>query len=133
VREERFVEHTLQTAIQAAIDVTGHIVSDERLGEPRTNREMFDLLARRVALGGLDSLALLALVGAAAATGERVFLLLVPAWVQIALARMFWSSVRAAVDLRARGQCASALRARLHRLLPPIDQAWAGSSWRTRS
>lgn len=47
-----------------------------------------------VALGGVDSLALLALVGAAAATGERVFLLLVPAWVQVALARMFWKSVR---------------------------------------
>ena len=38
VREERFVEHTLQIAIQAALDVASHIVSDERLGEPRTNR-----------------------------------------------------------------------------------------------
>lgn len=47
-----------------------------------------------VAIGGVDSLALLLLVGAAAATGERVFLLLVPAWVQLALARMFWRSVR---------------------------------------
>jgi uncharacterized membrane protein len=47
-----------------------------------------------VAVGGVDSLALLLLVGAAAATGERVFLLLVPAWVQLALARMFWRSVR---------------------------------------
>jgi hypothetical protein len=33
VREERFVEHTLQLAIQAALDVASHIVSDERLGE----------------------------------------------------------------------------------------------------
>jgi len=47
VREERFVEHTLQIAIQAALDVASHIVSDERLGEPRTNRELFDLLERR--------------------------------------------------------------------------------------
>lgn len=46
VREERFVEHTLQLAIQAALDVASHIVSDERLGEPRTNRELFDLLER---------------------------------------------------------------------------------------
>ncbi len=46
VREERFVEHTLQIAIQAAQDVASHIVSDERLGEPSTNRELFDLLAR---------------------------------------------------------------------------------------
>jgi uncharacterized protein YutE (UPF0331/DUF86 family) len=46
VREERFVEHTLQLAIQAALDVASHIVSDEALGEPATNRELFDLLAR---------------------------------------------------------------------------------------
>jgi uncharacterized protein YutE (UPF0331/DUF86 family) len=46
VREERFVEHTLQIAVQAALDVASHIVSDERLGEPRTNRELFDLLER---------------------------------------------------------------------------------------
>lgn len=46
VREQRFVEHTLQIAIQAALDAASHIVSDERLGEPRTNRELFKLLAR---------------------------------------------------------------------------------------
>jgi uncharacterized protein YutE (UPF0331/DUF86 family) len=46
VRELRFVEHTLQIAIQAALDVASHIVSDHRLGEPRTNRELFDLLGR---------------------------------------------------------------------------------------
>jgi uncharacterized protein YutE (UPF0331/DUF86 family) len=45
IRERRFVEHTLQIAIQAALDVASHVVSDERLGEPRTNRELFDLLA----------------------------------------------------------------------------------------
>ena len=44
LRERRFVEHTLQIAIQAALDVASHIVSDERLGEPRTNRDLFDLL-----------------------------------------------------------------------------------------
>ena len=46
VREERFVEHTLQIAIQAALDVAAHIVADELLGEPRTNRELFDLMER---------------------------------------------------------------------------------------
>jgi len=44
VRERRFVEHTLQVAIQAALDVASHIVSDERLGEPATNRDLFSLL-----------------------------------------------------------------------------------------
>lgn len=46
IREERFVIHTLQLAAQAAIDVASHIVSDERLGEPRTNAELFELLHR---------------------------------------------------------------------------------------
>jgi uncharacterized protein YutE (UPF0331/DUF86 family) len=46
IREQRFIEHTLQVAIQAALDVASHIVSDERLGEPETNRELFDLLVR---------------------------------------------------------------------------------------
>jgi uncharacterized protein YutE (UPF0331/DUF86 family) len=46
VREERFVEHTLQIAIQAALDVASHVVSDDRLGEPESNRELFDLLVR---------------------------------------------------------------------------------------
>jgi uncharacterized protein YutE (UPF0331/DUF86 family) len=44
--QERFAEHTLQVAIQAALDVASHIVSDERLGEPRTPRELMDLLER---------------------------------------------------------------------------------------
>jgi uncharacterized protein YutE (UPF0331/DUF86 family) len=46
VREERFVEHTLQLTVQAAIDVASHIVADERLGEPLTNQELFLLLAK---------------------------------------------------------------------------------------
>jgi uncharacterized protein YutE (UPF0331/DUF86 family) len=45
-KEERFVEHTLQIAIQGALDVALHIVADERLGEPETNRDLFRLLAR---------------------------------------------------------------------------------------
>jgi uncharacterized protein YutE (UPF0331/DUF86 family) len=46
VREQRFVEHTLQIAIQAALDAASHVVSDKRLGEPGSNRELFALLAR---------------------------------------------------------------------------------------
>ena len=46
LREERFVEHTLQIAVQAALDVASHIASDERWGEPRTNQELFELFAR---------------------------------------------------------------------------------------
>lgn len=44
IREERFVEHTLQLAVQAILDVASHIVSDDRLGEPKTNYDLFDLL-----------------------------------------------------------------------------------------
>ncbi|MGH8595900.1 MAG: type VII toxin-antitoxin system HepT family RNase toxin [Gammaproteobacteria bacterium] len=46
IREERFVAHTLQMAAQAALDVASHIVSDQRLGEPQTNRELFALLEK---------------------------------------------------------------------------------------
>ena len=46
IREERFVVHTLQLASQAALDVASHIVADERLGEPRTNAQLFELLCR---------------------------------------------------------------------------------------
>ena len=58
VREARFIEHTLQLAIQAALDVASHIVSARRLGEPETNRALFDLLGREglVASALADSL-----------------------------------------------------------------------------
>lgn len=46
LRELRFVEHTIQIAVQAALDVASHIVSDDRLGEPTSNGALFDLLAR---------------------------------------------------------------------------------------
>ncbi len=45
IREERFIEHTLQLAIQAVLDVAAHVVAEQRLGEPATNRELFDKLA----------------------------------------------------------------------------------------
>jgi uncharacterized protein YutE (UPF0331/DUF86 family) len=46
LKEERFAAHTLQIAVQAALDAASHIVSDDRLGEPETNRQLFDLLVR---------------------------------------------------------------------------------------
>jgi uncharacterized protein YutE (UPF0331/DUF86 family) len=46
LKEQRFVCHTLQLALQAVLDVASHIVSDERLGEPASLRELFELLAR---------------------------------------------------------------------------------------
>lgn len=46
LRERRFVEHTLQLATQVTLDVASHVVSDEALGEPATNRDLFNLLAR---------------------------------------------------------------------------------------
>ncbi|MHC4974329.1 MAG: type VII toxin-antitoxin system HepT family RNase toxin [Planctomycetota bacterium] len=46
IREQRFTLHTLQLAAQAALDVASHIVSDDRLGEPETSRDLFGLLAR---------------------------------------------------------------------------------------
>jgi uncharacterized protein YutE (UPF0331/DUF86 family) len=44
IREQRFIAYTLQIAIQAALDIASHIVSDRRLGEPHTNQELFALL-----------------------------------------------------------------------------------------
>ena len=46
LREFRFEVYTLQISIQAALDVAAHIVAGERLGEPRTNRQLFELLVR---------------------------------------------------------------------------------------
>lgn len=43
---ERFVERTLQLAIQAIIDLASHIVADDQLGDPSTTHELLDLLAR---------------------------------------------------------------------------------------
>lgn len=46
LRELRFEAYTLQISIQAALDVAAHIVSGARMGEPRTNRQLFELLVR---------------------------------------------------------------------------------------
>ena len=51
-------------------------------------------LPRDLSLGWLDSAAFVGLPLAAALTGERVFLLLIPAWLYAALARIFAASLR---------------------------------------
>jgi uncharacterized membrane protein len=51
-------------------------------------------IPHELALERSDSLALIALVASAALTGERLFLLLVPAWLQLALFRVFRRSLR---------------------------------------
>jgi uncharacterized protein YutE (UPF0331/DUF86 family) len=43
---QRFAEHTLQIAIQAAVDVAAHIVADDHLGDVASNHALFDLIAR---------------------------------------------------------------------------------------
>lgn len=63
VREARFVQYTLQVAIQAALDVASHIVSAKRLGEPETNRALFDLLRRDGIIAGTMADTLYAMAG----------------------------------------------------------------------
>jgi uncharacterized membrane protein len=55
---------------------------------------MRSAVPRELALERIDSIALIALVAAAALTGERLFLLLVPAWIQFAVFRLFRRSLR---------------------------------------
>lgn len=64
IKEQRFILHTLQLAMQSALDIASHIVSDEWLGEPEKNQDLFLLLARggwiepdlAVALGGMSGM-----------------------------------------------------------------------------
>ena len=63
IREARFVEHTLQIAIQAALDVASHIVSDARLGEPESSRDLFRLIEGRGWLSSELSSTLQAMTG----------------------------------------------------------------------
>jgi uncharacterized protein YutE (UPF0331/DUF86 family) len=38
------LDQQLAEVLRAALDVASHIVSDERLGEPESNRQLFELL-----------------------------------------------------------------------------------------
>lgn len=44
LKEQRFILMTLQLAIQGVLDTASHIVSDDKLGEPEHNRDLFRLL-----------------------------------------------------------------------------------------
>lgn len=46
IREDGFIKYTLQTGIQAAMDVAAHVAADDYLGEPAAARDLFMLLAR---------------------------------------------------------------------------------------
>jgi uncharacterized protein YutE (UPF0331/DUF86 family) len=46
VVEQGFVEHTLQIAIQSALDAAAHVIVDERLGEPESRQSYFEILVR---------------------------------------------------------------------------------------
>lgn len=63
IKERRFIEHTLQICIQATQDVASHIVSDEKLGEPATNLELFTFLSRAGWLDERLAMAMRAAVG----------------------------------------------------------------------
>lgn len=63
LRERRFIEHTLQIAIQVVLDVASHIVSDDRLGEPETNAQLFDRLADAGWISGAQRRTLGAMAG----------------------------------------------------------------------
>lgn len=63
VKERRFVEHTLQICVQAVQDIASHVVSDQRLGEPGSNLELFALLARAGWITASTALVLRAAIG----------------------------------------------------------------------
>jgi len=44
--QRKFVLKSLQDAVQAALDAASHVVSEEHLGEPVSNRDVFLKLAR---------------------------------------------------------------------------------------
>lgn len=60
---QRFVEHTLQIAIQGMIDVAAHIVAADGLGEAPTNHALFDRLIRAAWLPEASRASLRAMVG----------------------------------------------------------------------
>lgn len=45
LKTKRFVERTLQIAIEACLDLGNHIIADEGLREPEDNRDVFQVLA----------------------------------------------------------------------------------------
>lgn len=46
IKEQRFVTATLQLLLQNVIDVASHVVADDRLGTPKSQRHTFQVLAQ---------------------------------------------------------------------------------------
>ena len=40
----RYVERTLHLAIESSLDIANHIIADERFREPKSNRDIFEVL-----------------------------------------------------------------------------------------
>ena len=51
VRSQRFVERTLQVAVEASIDAAHHIISDERWREPSSYADAFVVLSENGVIG----------------------------------------------------------------------------------
>ena len=51
---QRIVERTLQMMIETCLDVSGHIISDEKLRVPETYADMFRILVENGVLKGLQ-------------------------------------------------------------------------------
>ncbi len=47
IRTQRFVERTLQIAIEACLDIGNHIISEEGFREPEDNRDIFRILGEK--------------------------------------------------------------------------------------
>jgi len=54
IRSQRFVERTLQIAVEACMDVAHHVISDEKWREPATYADAFAVLAEHGVLGQED-------------------------------------------------------------------------------
>lgn len=55
IKLQRFVERTLQIAIEACLDTGNHIISDKGYREPEDNRDIFKILGEnKVIPGGLQ-------------------------------------------------------------------------------
>ena len=50
IRAQRFVERTLQIAVEACMDVTHHIISDEKWREPDSFADAFAVLAENLVI-----------------------------------------------------------------------------------
>lgn len=55
IRAQRFVERTLQIAVEACMDVTHHLISDEKWREPSSYADAFTVLAENGVLTAEDA------------------------------------------------------------------------------